>query len=118
VAQVALGHSNKLIAYDVGVSTSTVATLLARARAKLGVESRIALIRAFCPSPAVAPPPTARLTGAERAVARAVLDGLSNADIAGARGVSPSTISNQISRLYRKLGIASRSELAVCLPAA
>jgi hypothetical protein len=31
-----LGHSNKLIAYELGLSTSTVSSLLARARSKLG----------------------------------------------------------------------------------
>jgi DNA-binding CsgD family transcriptional regulator len=43
----AMGHSNKLIAYDLGLSTGTVSVVLARAAAKLGVTSRPALIRAF-----------------------------------------------------------------------
>lgn len=43
----ALGHSNKLIAYELGVSLSAVATYLRRAAARLGVSSRVALIRAF-----------------------------------------------------------------------
>jgi len=42
----ALGHSNKLIAYELGLSASTVATHLKTAAAKLGVDSRFALIRA------------------------------------------------------------------------
>jgi DNA-binding CsgD family transcriptional regulator len=42
---VALGHSNKLIAYDLGVSVSTVSTLLARAAVKLGCSSRTSLIQ-------------------------------------------------------------------------
>jgi DNA-binding CsgD family transcriptional regulator len=41
----ALGHSNKLIAYELGLSTSTVATLLARAIRKLRLNSRAALIQ-------------------------------------------------------------------------
>ncbi|HEX4446126.1 MAG TPA: LuxR C-terminal-related transcriptional regulator, partial [Polyangiaceae bacterium] len=36
VAYAALGQSNKLIAYELGLSPSTVGVLLARARAKLG----------------------------------------------------------------------------------
>jgi DNA-binding NarL/FixJ family response regulator len=40
----ALGHSNKLIAYELGLSLSTVATYLARACTKLGVRSRVELI--------------------------------------------------------------------------
>lgn len=41
-----LGHSNKLIAYELGVSPSTVANHLATAAAKLGVRSRAALVKA------------------------------------------------------------------------
>ena len=47
VACAAMGHSNKLIAYDLGLSTGTVAVLLTRAARKLGVSGRVALIRAF-----------------------------------------------------------------------
>ncbi len=43
VAQVALGQSNKMIAYELGLSTSTVANHLASARAKLGLPSAAAL---------------------------------------------------------------------------
>jgi DNA-binding CsgD family transcriptional regulator len=46
VAYAALGHSNKLIAYTLGLSLSAVAMHLRAAASKLGVESRIALIRA------------------------------------------------------------------------
>ena len=42
----ALGHSNKLIAYELGISASTVATLLSRAMRKLGAPNRAALIAA------------------------------------------------------------------------
>lgn len=41
----ALGHSNKLIAYELGLTASTVAKHLARAAAKLGVRTRVELIR-------------------------------------------------------------------------
>ena len=47
VACAAMGHSNKLIAYDLGLSTGTVSVLLSRASKKLGVSGRVALIRAF-----------------------------------------------------------------------
>lgn len=43
----ALGHHNKAIAYDLGISHSTVRVLLARAAARLGVKSRAELITAF-----------------------------------------------------------------------
>ena len=40
------GHSNKLIGYELGITTSTVGVLLGRAAARLGVKSRAALIAA------------------------------------------------------------------------
>lgn len=46
LAALAKGHSNKLIAYELGLTTSTVGTLLARAARKLGCKTRIALARA------------------------------------------------------------------------
>ena len=47
VACAAMGHSNKLIAYDLGLSTGSVSVILRRAATKLGVSGRTALIRAF-----------------------------------------------------------------------
>ena len=43
VAYVALGHANKVIAYELGLTISTVASHLARARLKLGLRSLEAL---------------------------------------------------------------------------
>jgi DNA-binding NarL/FixJ family response regulator len=45
VSYACLGHSNKLIAYELGLSPSTVATNLARVEAKLGARTRADLIR-------------------------------------------------------------------------
>jgi DNA-binding CsgD family transcriptional regulator len=47
VACAAMGHSNKLIAYDLGLSVGSVAVLLGRAARKLGVSGRVPLVRAF-----------------------------------------------------------------------
>jgi DNA-binding NarL/FixJ family response regulator len=53
VGYVALGQSNKLIAYELGLSPSTVAVHLQRASAKLGAQSRAALAAFVAPgSPA------------------------------------------------------------------
>lgn len=52
------------------------------------------------------------LTDAERAVARGLLAGRSNVEIAAARGTSARTVANQIQSVFRKLGVASRAELA------
>ncbi|MCB9598759.1 MAG: hypothetical protein H6720_00105 [Sandaracinus sp.] len=45
LALLSLGRSNKAIAYELGISSSTVATLVARARWKLGVDSVSELVR-------------------------------------------------------------------------
>jgi DNA-binding CsgD family transcriptional regulator len=47
VGYAALGHTNKLIAYELGLSISTVGVLLWRAARKLGTKSRAELIRVF-----------------------------------------------------------------------
>jgi DNA-binding CsgD family transcriptional regulator len=47
VAYAALGRSNKLIAYELGVTSSTVATHLAQAQAKLGFQTKAELLQAW-----------------------------------------------------------------------
>jgi DNA-binding NarL/FixJ family response regulator len=63
------------------------------------------------------PPPTlpSSLSEAERDVAVAVLKGLSNAEIAMARGTSSRTVANQVASLLRKLGVRSRTEAVAAL---
>jgi DNA-binding NarL/FixJ family response regulator len=52
VAQYAsLGHSNKLIAHELGLSIGTVARHLRRASAKLGARSRVDLVRKLSGEP-------------------------------------------------------------------
>lgn len=53
------------------------------------------------------------LTKAENAVAQLAAQGLSNKEIASRRSASVSTVANQLSVIYAKLGIASREELAL-----
>lgn len=55
--------------------------------------------------------PDVHLTEAEREVLAGVVDGLDNEQLARERGVSKSTIANQIATLMRKLGVGSRWEL-------
>lgn len=45
LGSLALGHSNKLIAYELGLHPSTVSNHIAAAVRKLGVDSRLALVR-------------------------------------------------------------------------
>jgi len=59
----------------------------------------------------VAPRLPALLSSAEREVAELALRGLSNDEIAQARGTSARTVANQLASVYRKLGIGSRLQL-------
>ncbi|MFO0743179.1 MAG: LuxR C-terminal-related transcriptional regulator [Labilithrix sp.] len=125
------GHPQKLIAYELGLSIGTVGGLLARVFQKLRVRSTAALIeRLSVPSdvarsteagrelllfssPAGAAATSRRLplSAAELEVALAVAKGASNAEIARARSTSASTVQHQLTSVYRKLGVGSRSAL-------
>jgi DNA-binding NarL/FixJ family response regulator len=54
----------------------------------------------------------ARLTPRELDVVRLVVDGRSNDEVAAALGIGPKTVETHLGRLYERLGIASRTELA------
>lgn len=56
--------------------------------------------------------PTDRLGQRERAVAEHYAQGKTNAEVAKILGVSTSTVRNQLSRIYRKLGINDKATLA------
>jgi len=56
--------------------------------------------------------PLDRLTQRERETVFAVTQGLSFKQAARKIGVAPSTVANHLYRIYRKLGVNSRSELA------
>lgn len=53
-----------------------------------------------------------RLSDRERQVVAAVVDGLSNDEIASRLGISPKTVESHLRRLFERLGVASRTELA------
>jgi len=59
--------------------------------------------------------PVGALSSAERAVASLAAAGRSNQAIAATRATSARTVANQLARIYRKLGIGSRAELAAVL---
>jgi DNA-binding CsgD family transcriptional regulator len=69
------------------------------------------LVFSFCAEADGSGAATGSLTDAEREVLGQVLGGRSNVDIAHARRTSPRTIANQITAIYRKLGVTSRREL-------
>ena len=53
------------------------------------------------------------LTGRQQQIMDAVLDGASNRVIAQRLGLREQTVKNQLTRIYRKLGIGGRVQLAV-----
>lgn len=131
----ALGHPVKLIAYELGLSSSTVSEHLASAMQKLGIETRAELAKVWAGATNIPIAEAAefgqgleelavaaadvedhihdpRLTETERGIVSRVLRGETNAAIAAARGTSPRTVANQVARVFKKLGVGSRSELA------
>lgn len=54
----------------------------------------------------------ATLTAREQHVIRLVALGRRNDEIAAELGISPKTVESHLTRVYRKLGIRSRTELA------
>lgn len=53
-----------------------------------------------------------RLTASEEAVATMVATGASNKEVASALSISPRTVEVHLGRIYRKLGVRNRAELA------
>jgi DNA-binding NarL/FixJ family response regulator len=126
----ALGQSNKRIAYALGVSEGTVAALAHRTLRKLGLRSRAALAELLStgqrataaipvsggtkpPVALVAPEarPRASLTPRQREIVTRLGHGATNVEIARALGCSPNTIANTLRALFHKAGVGSRAEL-------
>ncbi|MBX3222808.1 MAG: helix-turn-helix transcriptional regulator [Labilithrix sp.] len=115
VSLAARGHPTKLIAYALGVSPSIVSMRMASAAAKVGVSSRMDLVRLAA---MLSRDPRARfadiaLTDAESDVLELLQRGLSNKEIAAMRSRSVRTIANQVASLLRKTQTRSRRELVV-----
>jgi DNA-binding NarL/FixJ family response regulator len=115
VAMAARGLPTKMIAYALGVSSSTISGRLACAAAKLGVGTRSELVRissvlTATPAPAA---DLSQLTDAERDVLALLREGLSNGEIAKARARSVRTVANQVASVLRKTGQPTRRGLLV-----
>jgi DNA-binding NarL/FixJ family response regulator len=118
VAMASRGLPTKMIAYALGVSSSTVSGRLASAAAKLGVGTRSELVRVAsllmaAPEPS---PDLTHLTDAERDVLALLREGLSNNEIAKARARSVRTVANQVASVLRKTGKQTRRGLLVVDP--
>jgi DNA-binding CsgD family transcriptional regulator len=55
--------------------------------------------------------PAPAFSSAEAEVLICILQGHTNAAIAGLRGTSPRTVANQVASIFRKVGVSSRLEL-------
>jgi DNA-binding NarL/FixJ family response regulator len=127
----ALGATNKEIAYALGLPAATVSTSVTRVLKKFRLRSRVDLAVLLAPERlsrldlglgdqlAVLAvdtlprgPVADTLSSAELEVASYVTRGWSNARIAEERGVSPRTVANQLRTIFDKLDITSRSQLA------
>jgi len=82
-----------------------------RARLREAVEQAGEELSLVVPSLA----PALSLTGRELEVARLVAEGLSNREVADRLVVSERTVDNHVYRIFRKLGIRSRNEVAALL---
>jgi len=59
--------------------------------------------------------PRLNLTEREKEVLRLVCDGLTNAEIATSLHVSRETVKSELKRIFRKIGVANRTQAAVLL---
>jgi NarL family two-component system response regulator LiaR len=75
-------------------------------RATLSADATQALVQDTQQPPA----PGSDLTEREREVLALLVEGLTNSQIAGKLGVSPSTIKSHVSNILSKLGVSSRTE--------
>lgn len=54
-----------------------------------------------------------RLTAVEQGIVAAAVRGATNKEVARRLGLSEQTVKNSLSRVYRKLGVRNRVELAI-----
>jgi DNA-binding NarL/FixJ family response regulator len=117
VTAVCRAESNKAAAYELGISEAAVSRSLASAAARIGLASRIELVRIAA---MLTRDPRARfddiaLTPSEEHVLELLGQGLTNAEIARIRSRSARTIANQVASLLRKASAANRKALVVGL---
>ena len=111
------GLSNRSAGRVLSMSPKTVECHVGRIYTKLDLSSRGHLVAAIGPilHPANDLSALAGLTAKELAVAAGAAGGLSNRQVARSMFVSPKTVEFYLSRVYAKLGIASRRQLPAVL---
>jgi len=129
------GLAGKRVAGLLGISEGAVSQNLHQAMRKLRLRSLGSLLRvsrlleqprspswivkgevgAFDLGACHAPSRIPELSAAERQISELLLDGASNSEIAEIRGSVYRTVANQIARIYEKLGVNSRAELALLM---
>jgi DNA-binding CsgD family transcriptional regulator len=128
------GASNVQLAHDLSMHESTVATHMSRALRKLGLERRqhlmdgrgrgqVTYFKTGAGEYAIhsveilgrLASASKGLTRVEQEVALLAAAGFTDAQIGERRGTSPRTVANQLRSVFQKLGVRSRSELALRL---
>lgn len=114
-----VGWSLKQMSYALGLAEGTITHHLRAALRTLGLPSRAELIRATSElalramGQSSSSADGAALSDAERTIAGRAAAGWSNERIAVSRGVSVRTVANQLTSIYRKLGVRDRHELVL-----
>ena len=109
---VASGLTNRDVAGRLFLSPHTVSTHLRHAFAKLGIRSRVDLVRLVAEHDQPTELAWETLTPAEARVAELVAAGLSNQAVAERLVVSTNTVATHLRHAFAKLGIRTRTELA------
>src|SRR5206468_834222 len=78
----------------------------------IGQESVVRLVE-ILKDPSLAPKHSFGLTPRELQITEAIVDGLTNRDIANQFALSQQTVKNHINRIFDKVGVSSRLELAM-----
>ncbi|AKU99185.1 hypothetical protein AKJ09_05849 [Labilithrix luteola] len=113
VRMAARGLPSKLLSYGLGLSPQTISRTLSSAANKIGLSSSLQLVRIaahFSSSPSNELDANA-LTSVEREILELIRQGLSNSEIARARGRSARTVANQVASILRKTHSPTRRAL-------
>ncbi|MDX2088344.1 MAG: helix-turn-helix transcriptional regulator [Kofleriaceae bacterium] len=113
----ASGAAQKYLAIELGLPPGSVYRYIELLKAETGLASTVHLVAALREAlpealPQAHRPTLAVLSASEREVIEGALRGLTSREIAELRGSSSRTVENLLASAYRRLGVASRKELA------